>query len=218
MPTNKTHPIIENENETTARVNALNQLLEHTRNQVIKAYEGQLPLAEYKALKARRQAWLNELAELNGDTGVSETALAPDVLLATIDGLGVASIMFVLEAQSESSRLDNVTIAEHADLFPTWTAEWRGNAGSIVRDDGLLYRSIHDVTNAGQNTKPSQTPAMWTEIGDPAEEWPDWRRPIGAHDAYALGDKVSHDGKRWTSDLDNNVWAPGEYGWTEVNE
>lgn len=37
-----------------------------------------------------------------------------------------------------------------------------------------------------------------------------------AHDAYAQGDKVSHNGKHWTSKVDNNVWEPGVYGWTEV--
>ena len=47
---------------------------------------------------------------------------------------------------------------------------------------------------------------------DPSEEWPKWAQPIGAHDAYTAGAKVSHSEKKWTSDLDNNVWEPGVYG------
>lgn len=43
-------------------------------------------------------------------------------------------------------------------------------------------------------------------------------QPIGAHDAYSAGAKVSHSEKKWTSDLDNNVWEPGVYGWTEVKD
>lgn len=39
---------------------------------------------------------------------------------------------------------------------------------------------------------------------------------VGAHDAYAAGDKVSHGGKHWTSTADANVWEPGVYGWTEA--
>lgn len=42
-----------------------------------------------------------------------------------------------------------------------------------------------------------------------------WRQPAGAHDAYPLGARVSHAGKRWISDIDNNVWEPGIAGWSE---
>lgn len=30
------------------------------------------------------------------------------------------------------------------------------------------------------------------------------------------GDKVSYEGKHWVSDIDNNVWAPATYGWSQV--
>ena len=60
------------------------------------------------------------------------------------------------------------------------------------------------------------TPALWSKIGDPAEECQAWSQPLGAHDAYSAGDKVSHNGKRWVSDLDGNVWEPGTYGWSET--
>lgn len=124
-----------------------------------------------------------------------------------------ANITFVAMAQSE--QLDDITISEHAALFVVWTENWTGKAGTILQDEGALYRSIHDV-GPGQNTKPSETPAMWTRIADPAEEWPEWIQPIGAHDAYAMGAKVSHAGKHWTSDVDGNVWEPGVAMWTEA--
>ena len=51
-----------------------------------------------------------------------------------------------------------------------------------------------------------------------------WRRAYenryfaaGAHDAYNIGDKVTHNGKTWVSDVDNNVWEPGVYGWKCIN-
>lgn len=128
----------------------------------------------------------------------------------------VAEIMFVKAAQEQ--QLDDATIAEFPELFVTWDENFRGKAGSIVRDEGQLYRSIHDVTNAGQNTKPSESPASWTQIGNPLEEFPEWFQPIGAHDAYDQGAKVSHNGKRWTSDVDGNTWEPGVYGWTEYTD
>lgn len=128
----------------------------------------------------------------------------------------VAEIMFVKMAQEQ--QLDEVTIAEYPDLFVQWDENWRGKAGDIVQDEGQLYRSIHDVTNAAQNTRPSETPSMWTRIGNPLEEFPEWVQPIGAHDAYDKDAKVSHGGKRWVSDVDGNVWEPGVYGWTECVE
>ena len=124
----------------------------------------------------------------------------------------ISSLVFVFLAQSE--QLDDVTVTEHAELFPVWDENWTGKAKSIVSDEGALYRSIHDVS-AGQNTKPNETLSMWTKIGDPANEWPTWFQPIGAHDAYDIGDKVSHDNKHWSSNVSGNVWEPGVYGWTE---
>lgn len=128
----------------------------------------------------------------------------------------VSSLIFVQMAQDGT--LDEITISEHPSLFPSWHESWTGKAGTILMDEGQLYRSIHDVTNTAQNTKPSQTPSMWTRIGDPTQEYPEWVQPIGAHDAYSNGDKVSHNDKHWISTCDGNVWEPGIYGWDEVVE
>ena len=43
-------------------------------------------------------------------------------------------------------------------------------------------------------------------------------QPLGAHDAYSKGAKVSHNGEKWTSDVGGNVWEPGVYGWTKYTE
>ena len=115
---------------------------------------------------------------------------------------------------AEAQEIEDKDISKFPEVFTLWTEEWTGKAGSIVQDEGELYRSIHGVEE-GQNTKPSQTPSMWTHIGDPTEEWPEWIQPLGAHDAYAKGAKVSHNGKHWTSDIDSNTYEPGVYGWTE---
>lgn len=127
----------------------------------------------------------------------------------------VASIAFVTLATD--GHIDDITITENASQFPKWDENFTGKAGTIIRDEGALYRSIHDV-GAGQNTKPSETPAMWTRVGDPSEEWPEWIQPIGAHDSYGLGAKVSHAGKKWIAAADNNTWEPGVYGWAEYEE
>lgn len=111
--------------------------------------------------------------------------------------------------------------------------------GMLVRDDdGFVYRSI-----TGTQEKPTEllyhpkdVPALMVKVEEevpeeptepenpnpdepqpePEDEYPEWVQPTGAHDAYAQGAKVSHNGKKWTSDIPANVYEPGVYGWTEV--
>ena len=59
---------------------------------------------------------------------------------------------------------------------------------------------------------------MWTRIGNPLEEFPEWTQPIDAHDAYSKGAKTSHGRKKWVSEVDGNTWEPGVYGWAEYSE
>ncbi|MBQ9043809.1 MAG: hypothetical protein IJ111_13470 [Eggerthellaceae bacterium] len=101
------------------------------------------------------------------------------------------------------------------DVFPAWAAGVAYAQGVRVRYGGNLYRCIQAHTSQ-EGWTPDATPALWTRIGEPADDWPEWVQPTGAHDAYAAGAKVSHDGGHWTSDVDANIWEPGVYGWTEV--
>ena len=126
----------------------------------------------------------------------------------------ISSIVFVRLA--EMGALDDATIAEHPRLFIAWDENWTGKAGTIVSDDGCLYRSSQDVLTTARNTKPSENPSMWTKIGNPQEEYPQWYPPIGTHDAYSMGDKVSHKDKHWYSTANNNTREPGVSGWEEV--
>lgn len=98
--------------------------------------------------------------------------------------------------------------------------------GMLVRDDdGVLYRSIIGTQERPTELlyHPKDVPTLLEKVEEggeeaPSEEYPEWVRPTGAHDAYAQGAKVSHNGKKWTSDIEANVWEPGVYGWTEVIE
>lgn len=98
--------------------------------------------------------------------------------------------------------------------------EWSPNGysyftGERVTFEGKYYRCIQSHTSQ-IDWAPDRAVSLWVEISDPADEWPEWKQPTGAHDAYARGDKVSHNGKHWISDLDANVWEPGVDGWTEA--
>lgn len=48
------------------------------------------------------------------------------------------------------------------------------------------------------------------------EEYPAWKQPEGAHDAYSAGDEVTHNGQNWRSNTNANTWAPGVYGWDVI--
>lgn len=125
-----------------------------------------------------------------------------------------AAIAFVLMA--ENGTLDEATAAEHIDVFAAWQPDVAYTVGNLRTygqgEDVKLYKCVQAHTSQADWT-PDVSASLWAVAGDPTEEWPAWSQPIGAHDAYALGDKVSHGGQRWVSTVDGNVWEPGVYGW-----
>ena len=100
-------------------------------------------------------------------------------------------------------------------LFDEWKAGVDYVTGDIRKRNGNLYRCLQDHTSQ-EDWTPEAAVSLWVQIADPAIEWPDWVQPVGSMDAYAKDAKVTHNGKHWTSDVDNNVWEPGVYGWTEA--
>ena len=109
--------------------------------------------------------------------------------------------------------LDDEASEEVTDLFPFWSTDTEYSVGDRRQYNGLLYRCVQAHTSQA-DWMPPAVPALWVRTS--TEEWPEWVQPTGAHDAYNAGDKVSHNGKHWVSDIDANVYEPGVYGWTEV--
>lgn len=128
---------------------------------------------------------------------------------------------------SKAARLtvDDETALNALDLYP----RWEDNIGLTVTNDdiannlnryqhnGELYKVVQPTVFQTQYEPGAEgTSSIFVKIS--LEEWPEWVQPTGAHDAYAKGDKVTHNSKKWISDVDANVWEPGVYGWTEVTE
>lgn len=120
-----------------------------------------------------------------------------------------------LAIQFQAAALPDEQAALVPTVFPLWNAAGVYEVGDRVQYADLLYKCLTGHT-AQESWTPDVSPSLWVRIDDPAEEWPQWRQPQGAQDAYALGAKVSHNEKHWISDVANNVWEPGVYGWTEV--
>ena len=124
-----------------------------------------------------------------------------------------ANIVFVTLAENET--IDEVTATEHLEIFSQWEPQVEYKVGNLRAYNNKLYKCLQAHTSQ-EDWTPELTPALWKEAGNPAEEWPQWSQPIGAADAYMNGDKVSYNDAHWISSIDNNVWAPGVYGWEAV--
>lgn len=111
-----------------------------------------------------------------------------------------------------------VAPAEVAQANIDWYKQWVAGESLAVGDrrayDEILYEVIQAHTTQ-DGWEPPNVPALFKRVW--TEEYPEWVQPTGAHDAYAKGAKVSHNGKKWVSTADANVWEPGVYGW-EVTE
>ena len=121
-----------------------------------------------------------------------------------------AAIAFVVLA--ENGQIDDVTASEQSTLFAAWVPGVAYTVGQLRQHNGTLYRCVQAHTSQ-TGWEPGVAASLWAATCDPAEEWPAWSQPVGAHDAYAAGAKVTHNEQHWISSEDANVWEPGVYGW-----
>ena len=100
------------------------------------------------------------------------------------------------------------------ELFPLWKIQ-QYEVGDRVRYEDTLYKCLQSHM-AQADWTPDVAVSLWVKVDDPSIEFPDWHQPSGAQDAYMKGDKVTYEEKHYISDVDNNVWRPDVYGWSEV--
>lgn len=102
------------------------------------------------------------------------------------------------------------------ELFPRWNENGISYAvGDRVLYNGTLYKCLQAHTSQVTWT-PTDAPSLWTKVLIPDPEViSEWEQPDSTN-PYMKDDKVTHNGKTWQSDIDNNVWEPGVYGWSEV--
>lgn len=103
---------------------------------------------------------------------------------------------------------------EGVELFEPWAVDTDYVMGQRIRYGEKLYKCNQTHTSQA-DWMPDLTPALWSEVADPSVEWPEWRQPQGAHDAYEKGAKVSYNERHWISTIDANVYVPGVFGWEE---
>jgi hypothetical protein len=124
-----------------------------------------------------------------------------------------------IEMFVQAAPLSEAEALSVAALYEPWASGKAYKAGHILKhganDNGdvNLYSVLQDHTSQS-GWMPDSTPSLYKRIGFTGDGIPLWVQPLGASDAYAKGDVVSHSGKAWTSDADANVWEPGVHGWS----
>lgn len=107
--------------------------------------------------------------------------------------------------------------AEVPALYPEWKADMNYEAGERVLYNDVLYKVLSAHTSQATWT-PTDAPSLFAKVLIVDENViSEWEQP-GSTNPYMKGDKVSYNNKNWISTVDNNVWAPGAYGWEEITE
>lgn len=106
---------------------------------------------------------------------------------------------------------------EAVELFPKWSESADYAVLDRVQYNGTLYKCLQ--AHAAQTTwNPADAVSLWTKVLIPDPEViPEWEQPDSTN-PYMMGDKVTHLGKVWISDIDYNVYEPSVYGWHEVED
>lgn len=124
------------------------------------------------------------------------------------------------QIMAQQMNLEDSVATEIADLYEPWVEGKAYTTGTILKygtnADGetQLYSVLQNHTSQF-DWLPDLTPSLYKKVGFDDSGIPIWTQPLGASDAYAKGDVVTHNNKTWVSDVDANVWEPGVYGWTE---
>lgn len=122
-----------------------------------------------------------------------------------------------LRAQIEnlSDHMTDGEALENAELLPKWETDKQYTTGQRVTHNGVVYKVLQDHTS--QSTwNPADAPSLFAKVLIPDENViPEWEQPDSTN-PYMMGDKVTHNGKTWESEYDNNSWEPGVFGWETV--
>jgi hypothetical protein len=125
----------------------------------------------------------------------------------------------VLQLFAGNLNLSESEAMEIADLYEPWEADKRYLVAKILKygvnqwGETQLYAVLQEHVSQADWT-PDGTAALYKAIGF-KNNIPSWTQPLGAQDAYQKGDEVYCSDEVWVSDVDNNVWQPGVYGWVK---
>ena len=122
---------------------------------------------------------------------------------------------------SKSIVLNNAS-DEQAYIMRYMFNEFNANGFAYKTGDRFMYNNkfykvLQDHASQSDWT-PDTASSLYVEIADPSNEYPEFKQPTGAHDAYTKGSKITFEGKHYISLIDANVYNPTVYpaGWSLV--
>lgn len=115
------------------------------------------------------------------------------------------------EIEKHAITLPDETALEVPEMFPLWTPK-AYEVGDRVRYGGELCRCLI-AHEANETWNPADAVSLWALVIN--EGIPEWVQPDSTN-PYMKGDKVTHNGQTWVSDIDYNVFEPGVAGWSVV--
>ncbi len=120
-----------------------------------------------------------------------------------------------IQVETMAETLEDEEALKVVELFPKWVTDETYEIGDRVRYEGILYKCL--IAHTSQSDWiPSDSISLWARVLIPDPEViPEWEQPDSTN-PYMKGDKVKHLNRTWVSDIDNNVWEPSIYGWSEV--
>lgn len=121
----------------------------------------------------------------------------------------------LIRQQINTLAVDDQTALRMVEYYPAPDAASYA-AGDRIQYNGKLYKCLQAHT-AQADWNPVDAPSLWAEVlaGQDGTEIGEWVQPDSTN-PYMRGDKVNYNGKTYESEVDNNVWAPGVYGWVEI--
>ncbi len=108
-------------------------------------------------------------------------------------------------------------------LYPDWETDY-ADGETLTADERVNYKDVlYKVLQTHQKQSawnPADAPSLFAKVLiENPDVIPEWEQPDSTN-AYAKGDKVTHNGITYESLVDGNVWEPGAVGtdslWVEI--
>ena len=137
----------------------------------------------------------------------------------------MAELRRALQIFATTLYADDESAMQIASIYPVWAADKQYKANDVISygtnsvGDPQLYLVLQ-AHKSQSDWLPDATASLYKKMGIGESGYPIWTQPLGAVDAYNIGDIVSYNGKLYKSIINANVWAPDVYpaGWEEYTE
>ena len=126
-----------------------------------------------------------------------------------VDMLNKINKLWVENSLTEEERDELIDLARQNVIPDNSYAENTEQINLIWKEIEIVKSRLNTLENDSGTVEPPVE-----------EEYPEYKQPTGAHDAYNVGDKITYNGKKYECITNNVVWNPDDYpqGWKLIEE